>query len=122
MTPDIIGELEKAIGEAADAKRLPMGKDEALKAFRTTAVELELPIIAEVPDRYAESPSPTTPQYTEPSVINNYYYTEGPPVVTYYPPHQIITICMPGFPAHSGAPDSTSLGSIYSMISTELFL
>jgi hypothetical protein len=86
VTPDIIGELEKAISEAADAKRLPMGKDEALKVFRTTAVELELPIIAEIPDRYAESPSPTTPQYTEPSVINNYYYTEGPPVVTYYPP------------------------------------
>jgi hypothetical protein len=86
VTPDVLGELEKAIGEAADAKRLPMGKNEALKAFRTTAVELELPIIAEVPNRYAESPSPTTPQYTEPSVINNYYYTEGPPVVTYYPP------------------------------------
>jgi hypothetical protein len=86
ITPDIIGELEKAVGEAADAKRLPMRKNEALKAFRTTAVELQLPIIAEVPDRYAESPSPTTSQYTEPSVINNYYYTEGPPVVTYYPP------------------------------------
>jgi hypothetical protein len=85
-TPDVIGELEKAIGEAADAKRLLMRKNEALKAFRTTAVELQLPIIAEVPDRYAESPSPRTPQYTESSVIDNYYYTEGPPVVTYYPP------------------------------------
>jgi hypothetical protein len=86
VTPDVLGELEKAIGEAADAKRLPMGKNEALKAFRTTAVELELPVITEVPDRYAESPSPTIPQYTEPSVIDNYYDTEGPPVVTYYPP------------------------------------
>ena len=86
VTPDVIGELEKAIGEAADAKGLPMGKNEALRAFRTTAVELELPIVVEVPDRYAESPSPTTPQYTEPSVVDNYYYTEGPPVVTYYPP------------------------------------
>jgi hypothetical protein len=86
VTPDVIGELEKAVGEAADAKKLPIGKNEALKAFRTTAVELQLPIIAEVPDRYAESPSPTTSQSTEPSVIDNYYYTEGPPVVTYYPP------------------------------------
>jgi len=86
VTPDIIGELEKAISEASDAKRLPMGKDEALRVFRTTAVELELPIIAEIPEGYAESPYPTTPQYTEPTVINNYYYTEGPPVVTYYPP------------------------------------
>jgi hypothetical protein len=86
MTPDIIGELEKAVSEAADAKRLPIGKNDALKAFRTTAVEHELPIIAEVPERYTESPPPTTPQYTTPSVINNYYYAEGPPVVTYYPP------------------------------------
>jgi hypothetical protein len=86
VTPDIIGELEKAVGEAADAKRLPIGRDEALKTFRTAAAELELPIIAEVPDRYAESPPPTNSQYTEPSVINNYYDAEGPPVVTYYPP------------------------------------
>jgi len=51
VTPDIIGELEKAISEAADARKLPMGKDEALRVFRTAAVELELPIIAEIPDR-----------------------------------------------------------------------
>jgi hypothetical protein len=86
MTPDIIGELEKAISEAADAKRLPMGKDEALRVFRTAAVELELPIIVEVPDRNLASPSPTAPEYIKPSVIDNYYYSEGPPVVTYYLP------------------------------------
>jgi hypothetical protein len=86
MTPDIIGELEKTVSEAADAKRLPMGKNDALKAFRMTAVELELPIIAEVPERYTESPPPSAPEYMAPSVINNYYYAEGPPVVTYYPP------------------------------------
>ena len=86
LTPDIMAELEKAVGEAADAKRLPIAKNDALKTLRTTAVELELPIIAEVPDRYAEAPPPTTPQYTDPSVVNNYYYDEGPPVVTYYPP------------------------------------
>ena len=86
MTPDIIGELEKAIGEAADAQKLALGKNEALKALRTVAVEQELPIIAEGPDEYTESPPPTDPQYTTPSEIDNYYYTEGPPVVTYYPP------------------------------------
>jgi len=86
MTPDIIRELEKAVGEAADAQKLALGKNEALKALRTAAVEHELPIIAEGPDEYTESPPPTTPQYTTPSAIDNYYYTEGPPVVTYYPP------------------------------------
>jgi len=86
VTPDIVGELEKAVSEAADAKRLPIAKNDALKIFRTTAVELELPIIAEVPEQYAEGPPPTTPQYYEPSVIDDYYYDQGPPIVTYYPP------------------------------------
>jgi len=86
MTPDIIGELEKAVGEASDGQKLALGKNEALKALRTAAVEHELPIIAEGPDEYTESPPPTTPQYTTPSAIDTYYYTEGPPVVTYYPP------------------------------------
>jgi hypothetical protein len=86
VTPDIVGELQNAVGTAGDSGKLGMKKDEALKAFRTTAVELQLPIIAEVPDEYAESTSPTASQYAEPSVINNYYDTEGPPVVTYYAP------------------------------------
>jgi hypothetical protein len=86
MTPDIIGELENAVGEAADAKRLSMSKNEALRVLRTIAVEFELPIIAEIPEGYTESPPPTTPQYTPPSLIENYYYAEGPPVITYYPP------------------------------------
>ena len=89
MTPDIIRELEKAVGEAADGQKLALGKDEALKALRTVALEHELPIIAEGaagPDPSGENPPPTTPQYTTPSEIDNYYYTEGPPVVSYYPP------------------------------------
>jgi hypothetical protein len=86
VTPDVIGELEKAVGEAADAKRLPMEKDEALKALRTAAVEMELPIVVELPGRYAEGPSPTTPEYAESSALDHYYDAEGPPVVTYFPP------------------------------------
>jgi hypothetical protein len=86
MTPDIVGELQNAVGTAADSGKLGMKKEKALKAFRTTVVELQLPMIAELPERYAESPFLTIPQYAEPSVIENYYDTEGPPVVTYYPP------------------------------------
>jgi len=86
VTPDIIGELAQAVGEAADAKKLVMGKEEALKAVRTAAAELELPVIAEVPDGYTEDPYPTAPEYAEPSVLDDYYYAEGPPVITYYLP------------------------------------
>ncbi len=86
VTPDIIGELEEAVAQAANAQKLALGKDEALKALRTVAVEHELPIVAEGPDEYGEGPPPTTPEYTTPSAIDNYYDAEGPPVVTYYPP------------------------------------
>jgi len=85
VTPDIIGELEKAIAEA-DAQKLALGKNEALRVLRTVAVEQELPIVVEGSDEYGENPPPTTPEYTTPSEIDNYYYAEGPPVVTYYPP------------------------------------
>ncbi len=86
MTPDIIGEIENAVAVSADSNRLPMGKDDALRVLRTAAVELGLPIVVDIPGGYAEGPPPTSPEYTEPSAIDNYYYEEGPPVVTYYPP------------------------------------
>jgi len=86
MTPDIIGELEEAVAQAADARKLVLGKAEALKALRTVAVEQELPIIVEGSDQSSESPPPTTPPYATPSEIDHYYYAEGPPIVTYYPP------------------------------------
>ncbi len=86
VTPDIIGELVTAVGDAADARKLVMGKEEALKALRTAAAELELPVIAEVPDEYTEGPSSTAPEYAEPPAVEDYYYAEGPPVITYYLP------------------------------------
>jgi hypothetical protein len=86
MTPDIVGELESAVAEAADSKRLSMTREEAVKSFQKAAFDSGLPITVETPGRHSEGPPPTSPQYTEPGVVNNYYYTEGPPVVTYYPP------------------------------------
>src|SRR5512143_323230 len=34
MTPDIVIEVQKSVGAAAEAKKLSIGKDEALKRFR----------------------------------------------------------------------------------------
>lgn len=81
VTPDIIGELQNAVVTAADSKKLPLGKDEALKAFQGLTAEFGLAVLPGSSGKYAESP----PQ-PNPTVINNYYYEEGPPVVTYYPP------------------------------------
>ena len=86
VTPDIIGELQNAVSAAADSRRLPMGKDEALKVLQDLTGEFGLNVVADTSGKYSENQPATGPQYTEPSVVNNYYYEEGPPVVTYYPP------------------------------------
>ena len=41
LTPNVIAELENAIGEAADSGKIAMKKDEALKVFRDLIVSLE---------------------------------------------------------------------------------
>jgi len=69
LTPDMIGELENAIGEAADSDKIAMKKDEAVKAFEDLMMDIE--------NQYAgvESLSVREP-YPEP-----YYYPE----LYYYP-------------------------------------
>ncbi len=79
VTPDIVGEVQASIGEAADSGTLSMGKDAALTAFQGVVKGSGLPV------RGAEGQG-GTPNQPEPTVINNYYNTEGPPVVTYYSP------------------------------------
>lgn len=85
VTPDIIGELQKAVSDAADSKRLSMEKDEALKGFQDITTEANLSVTP-----YAQGGTVENPEgyknYPDPTVINNYYYNEGPPVVTYYSP------------------------------------
>jgi hypothetical protein len=85
VTPIIIGELQNSVATAADSRKLPMGRDEALKAFQDLTTEFGLPV-APGSGQYAESQPPTSSDYVQPPLINNYYYEEGPPVVTYYPP------------------------------------
>jgi hypothetical protein len=62
VTPDIIGELQKAIGEAVDSDKIAMNKDEAMKAFDD--------LIREIESQYAAvEPPPSRQPYPEP-----YYY------------------------------------------------
>ena len=81
VTPDIIGELQDGVATAADSKKLPMEKVEALKAFQDLTTEFGLAVVPGSSGQYAENqPQP------DPTIVNNHYYEEGPPVVTYYPP------------------------------------
>jgi hypothetical protein len=94
VTPDIIGELQNAITEAADSGKLAMKKDGAMKAFQDLIAQENLSVRADIESQYAGTGEPSAevsppqnyPEYYEPSVINNYYYDQGPPIVTYYPP------------------------------------
>ena len=83
VTPDVIGELQNAVGSAVDSGKLEMNRDEADKAVQDLAVQQGLPV--QVDER--QNPVEQQPQdYGDSEVVNDYYYTEGPPVVTYYPP------------------------------------
>jgi len=87
VTPDIIGELQNAIGEAANSGKLALNKDDAMKAFQAVIAQQGLPVRADVESQNPGAQPPQNyPEYYEPSVINDYYYDQGPPIVSYYPP------------------------------------
>ncbi len=73
LTPDVTAELEKAIGEAADSGKLPMKKDEAIKAFQGL-----------VADTQSQRPGPE-PSSEEPPPPDAYYYPY--PYDPYYYPY-----------------------------------
>ncbi|HVP76425.1 MAG TPA: hypothetical protein VMV04_00880 [Thermodesulfobacteriota bacterium] len=81
VTPVVVGELQNAVTGAADAHKLPIGKEDALKAFENLTVEFGLAVVPGGPGQYAEN----QPQ-VDSTMIDDYYNAEGPPVVTYYPP------------------------------------
>ncbi len=85
MTPVVIGQLQDTVVAAAGAERLPLGQDEAIKAFQGVATEFGL-FVAQGTGEYRESQPPSRSEYVPPSAVEDYYYNEGPPVVTYYPP------------------------------------
>jgi hypothetical protein len=87
VTPDIMGELQTSISNAASAGKLSMGKDEALKAMQDVTSGFGLSIRAEASAQEGQVGTVSSGSYApETPVINNYYYDEGPPVVTYYAP------------------------------------
>ena len=86
VTPDVVIELRNAVGNAADSKGLSMSTEEALNIFDNVTKDYELPVSAA---NAGPTVSPNTSLGTnppDPTVINNYYTQEGPPVVTYYAP------------------------------------
>lgn len=71
LTPNIIGELQNTIGEAADSGKIAMKRDEAMKVFQALIMNIE--------NQYAGvEPPPGRQPYPEPydypRYYNPYYY------------------------------------------------
>jgi len=93
VTPDVLAEIRSSVMDAADGAKVKIDKKTADERFTALVKEFELPIAADTgtsgrPKGYVTGEEYGTPeQYQEDQdAIVNYYYDEGPPVVTYYEP------------------------------------
>ncbi|MEJ2728004.1 MAG: hypothetical protein P8185_05755 [Deltaproteobacteria bacterium] len=88
VTPAIIGQLQNSIQAAIDSGKLAMSRDSALAALQTVSDDFSLNIVvAGAGSHQSAGESPLgSGVYVRPSVVNNYYYDNGPPVITYYAP------------------------------------
>ena len=87
VTPVILAELREAVIASSESGRLSMTEPEALEAFDRLALDLGLSVDenAEL-EPPADGPLPGEAPYAESPDIHDYYTTERPPVMTYYPP------------------------------------
>ncbi len=85
VTPIVFGDLQNAVSAAADAGKLTMSRDQAVAALQRVASDDGLPI-RPGNGNYSDNQPIDPNRYTDPSAVNDYYYEDGPPVVTYYSP------------------------------------
>jgi hypothetical protein len=86
VTPDIFGELHAAVSGAAEAKRLSMSKDEALKGLNDVNFEVNLSLAPASLGKTVDMIPPDYGNVPDPSAVENYYSSAGPPVFSYYAP------------------------------------
>lgn len=87
VTPSVIADLQKTISAAANSGVLSLSKDEALTKFHEVTAELNIPVKPYTGNINGYNYEPSSAQnYSDSGVINDYYYNEGPPAVTYYVP------------------------------------
>ena len=88
VTPAIIGQLQNSIQAAVNSGKLAMSMDTALAALQTVADDFGLNIVVggTSSSQTAGEPPPGSGVYISPTVVNDYYFDYGPPVITYYAP------------------------------------
>lgn len=82
VTPDIVGDLETATAQAADANLLPLSRDEALGRFIGVVQQSGL-AISPGTGAYASAGPMAYPDQED---ITDYYVSQGAPLITYYEP------------------------------------
>jgi len=91
VTPVILAELREAVIASSESGSLAMTYNEALEAFDRLALDLglsvdenaDLEFVTELP---AEGSSPDEVPYAGSFRTHDDYTTDGPPIMTYYPP------------------------------------
>src|SRR6185369_8470195 len=86
VTPDIIGELNKAVSDAVSSGKVQLSVEAALQKFNEVKSQSGLPVETQAGTKPQNAEQQGPPSYPNSTVINNYYQTEGPPAVTYYAP------------------------------------
>ena len=93
VTPVVLAEIRTSVQDAADGERVKIDKKTAEEKFAALSKDLELPIASDTgtadrAKRYVTGEEYGTPaEYQQDQAdINDYYYDEGPPVITYYEP------------------------------------
>jgi hypothetical protein len=85
VTPDIIGELQKAISAAARSAQLSMSEDEALGKLGDVVSGSGL-AVSPYPGGEPYQAQTSEENYPSPSQLDEYYAGAGPPVITCYNP------------------------------------
>ncbi len=77
VTPDIAGELQASIGDAAAAGKIPETKDSAVKAFEDVMAAYNMSLTAGISNPTANIASPA--DYPDAEAMNDTITTRGPP-------------------------------------------
>ncbi|HEY3275931.1 MAG TPA: hypothetical protein VGJ94_04870 [Syntrophorhabdaceae bacterium] len=85
-TPDILGEIQASVAEASLARRIGIGRDDALARVAGIAYDSGLSVIPYSGEGPTAGGLASAESYPSPAAIGGFYYEEGPPVYTYYTP------------------------------------
>ena len=91
MTPDIIAEVRDSAAGSAYSGNLQISGTDAAGIVDKVSIAMNLPIKAAGEKYSYESSSeyqspPEVSEYVGPYAVDDYYYDNEPPIVTYYPP------------------------------------